>query len=128
MKKFPATIEWFKVCDRTKPIFSYKEEEDGNTERSFYTRREKVLLLAGLYTEESKGEEASQFSDFGRHSCGTYLLAGDYSAKDASRRLGNSVPVLRDHYEDGNATEEEAKESFSIMPMNSDEKLVKFAG
>ena len=35
---------------------------------------------------------------------------------------------LRDHYEDGNATEEEAKEYFSIMPMNSDEKLVKFAG
>lgn len=128
LKKFPATIEWLKVCDRTKPIFPFKEGADGNTDRMFYIKRDKVLIAAGLYNEESKGEEVSQFNDFGRHSCGTYLLAGEYSAADTSKRLGNSEQVLRDHYEDGNATEEEAKEYFSIMPMNSDEKLVKFAG
>ena len=44
--------------------------------------------------EESKGEAASQFSDFGRHRRGTYMLAVTMNAKDASRRLGNSVPVF----------------------------------
>ena len=32
------------------------------------------------------------------------------------QEAGNSEQVLRDHYEDGNATEEEAKEYFSITP------------
>ena len=55
LKKFPATIEWLKVCDRTTD-FPFKEGADGNTDRMFYTKRDKVLIAAGLYNEESKGK------------------------------------------------------------------------
>jgi integrase len=128
LKKFPATIEWFKICDRTKPLFPFAKGPDGNTDRTFYNKRDKVLVLAGLYNEDATLSQKRPFSDIGRHSCGTYLYEGGYSAADTSSRLGNSEQVFREHYQNSEKTEEEAVEFFSITPMNSDEKLVKFAG
>ena len=128
LKKFPATIEWFKICDRTKPLFPFAKGADGNTDRTFYNKRDKVLVLAGLYNEDATLSQKRPLSDIGRHTCGTYLYEGGYSAADTSSRLGNSEQVFREHYQNSEKTEEEAVEFFSIIPMNSDEKLVKFAG
>jgi integrase len=125
LEKYPAIIEWFKICDRSRPLFGF-ELVDGDINRTFYDKREKVMIAAGLYAEGDGEEPRSIFNDFGRHSCATYLYEAGASMSAITKRLGNSKPVLWDHYISSSKTEEEAHEYFAIMPMNDDEKMVQF--
>ena len=125
LEKYPSIIEWFKICDRSRPLFGF-ELVDGDINRTFYDKREKVMIAAGLYAEGDGEEPRSIFNDFGRHSCATYLYEAGASMSAITKRLGNSKPVLWDHYISSSKTEEEANEYFAIMPMNDDEKMVQF--
>lgn len=125
LEKYPTIIEWFKVCDRNRPLFPF-EVIKGDISRVFYDKREKVMIAAGLYAEGDTVSVTKKFNDIGRHSCATYLYEAGASMSAITKRLGNSKPVLWDHYISSSKTEEEANEYFAIMPMNEDEKMVQF--
>lgn len=129
LKEFPAVVEWFKVCDWSKPLFPYKRNENGKMDRNFYDKRRIVLDEAVVLTQDAKKDSSNKYDDFGRHSCATYLYAAGYNQKTITERIGNSSKVLMKHYLNSeSATESQAKEYFSIMPIKSEDKLVNFSG
>jgi len=128
LDKFPAIVQWLKMCDWSKPLFPFKLDGNYKMERKFYEKRRIVLAEAVLLPLDAPEEESDKFDDIGRHTCATYLYQGGWDAKTISDRLGNTPKVLKDHYLNMNATESESKEFFSIVPEKAERKLVQFVG
>jgi len=120
---FPSVIEWFKVCDWSKPLFPYKKKD-----RNFHNNRRILLSEAVNLPVDAPEEESKKYADFGRHSCATYLYALGKDQKTIADRIGNSAKVLMNHYIDSKVTKSQAQEYFNIMPVKSKDKLVKFSG
>lgn len=118
LDEFPTVIKWLRLCDRTKPIFP----------KNFYNRRTEVLKSAGLFSDKPTTEERNRCKNIGRHSVATYLRIGGASQHTIATRVGNSVPVLEQHYQNNARRKSEAKEYFIIEPLNLDENIVKFGG
>ena len=113
LNDFPSVTEWFKVCDWSKPLFPYEKKD-----RKFHIRRRTLLSEAVILPVDAPIEESSNFDDFGRHSCATYLYALGYNQKTISDRIGNSSKVLMKHYINNEVTKSQAQEYFNIMPPN----------
>lgn len=128
LDKFPAIVQWLKMCDWSKPLFPFKLDSDGKMERKFYEKRRIVLAEAVLLPLDAPEEESDKFDDIGRHTCATYLYQGDWDAKTIADRLGNTEKVLLRHYLNMGATVSESKEFFSIVPEKAERKLVQFVG
>jgi len=128
LDKFPAIVQWLKMCDWSKPLFPFKLDSEGKMERKFYEKRRIVLAEAVLLPLDAPEEESDKFDDIGRHTCATYLYQGDWDAKTIADRLGNTEKVLLGHYLNMGATESESKEFFSIVPEKAERKLVQFVG
>jgi|11BtaG_2_1085332.scaffolds.fasta_scaffold02400_7 integrase len=111
----PLTVEWLRMCDRSKPIYPPN-----------YNKRRKALLVeAGLI---EKGGSSKRFQNIGRHSCATYLFELGVRESEIKKRCGNSESVLERFYFNSEATKAEARDYFAVAPIKNDEKLVSFGG
>ena len=121
--KFPNVVEWFKLCDRTRPLFPFpKQQKRDKVSKRYNKNRQLVFETAGIKLDR-------KYNDCGRHACATYMYKGieGFTVSDITERLGHSGKMLMKHYKNGNVLKSDAERYFKIYPVKVRDKLVKFA-